>query len=152
MPANKSLAGLPIADSMANLMLPGRVADVVTPLLKNHRLVYRPWGHYENIYEGEFNKVKRITVNAGASLSTQMHQHRAEHWVVVNGTAEVIKGSETFTLEANQSIYLPQGVVHSLANKTNTPLEIIEVQTGNYLEEDDIIRLEDKYGRNVSSM
>ena len=120
--------------------------------LKNHRLVYRPWGHYENIYEGEFNKVKRITVNAGASLSTQMHQHRAEHWVVVNGTAEVIKGSETFTLEANQSIYLPQGVVHSLANKTNTPLEIIEVQTGNYLEEDDIIRLEDKYGRNVSSM
>ena len=120
--------------------------------LKNHRLVYRPWGHYENIYEGEFNKVKCITVNAGASLSTQMHQHRAEHWVVVNGTAEVVKGSKTFTLEANQSIYLPQGVVHSLANKTNTPLEIIEVQTGNYLEEDDIIRLEDKYGRNVSSM
>lgn len=112
-----------------------------------HRVVYRPWGHYDTICSGSRDLVKRITVKAGAKLSKQMHHHRAEHWVVVRGTAQVTKGDETFILAENESVYLPLGVTHSLKNPGKIPLEIIEVQTGSYLGEDDIVRFEDLYGR-----
>lgn len=113
-----------------------------------HRKVYRPWGWYDSIDEGENFKVKRIQVNPKASLSLQKHKYRSEHWVVVKGTAEVTCGTEVKTLQANESAYIPLGEVHRLANPTNDSLEIIEVQSGTYLGEDDIIRLEDNYGRN----
>jgi mannose-1-phosphate guanylyltransferase len=112
-----------------------------------HREIYRPWGKYDSVDHGERYQVKRITVNPGAKLSVQMHHHRAEHWVVVSGSALVTNGSETFTLSENQSTYIPVGVVHALENPANVPLEIIEVQSGSYLGEDDIVRLEDIYGR-----
>lgn len=112
-----------------------------------HREVYRPWGKYDSIDKGECYQVKRITVKPGEKLSLQMHHHRAEHWVVVSGTARVTNGDETFTLSENQSTYIPLGVVHALENPGKTPLEIIEIQTGSYLGEDDIVRLEDRYGR-----
>lgn len=115
---------------------------------KHHRTVYRPWGHSDSICTvGERDQVKRITVKPGGKLSVQKHNHRAEHWVVVKGTAHVTKGDETFSVSENQSVYIPVGVVHSLENLGNSPLEIIEVQTGNYFGEDDIIRLHDIYGR-----
>lgn len=113
----------------------------------HHRTVYRPWGHYDSICFGERDQVKRITVKPGAKLSIQKHHHRSEHWVVVKGTANVTKGNEEVLLSENQSIYLPLGIVHALENPGKIPLEIIEVQTGSYLGEDDIIRYEDKYGR-----
>jgi mannose-1-phosphate guanylyltransferase/mannose-6-phosphate isomerase len=109
--------------------------------------VHRPWGCYYRIDEGRRFKVKRIQVNPGASLSLQKHHERAEHWVVVSGTAEVTCGDKKFLLTENQSTYIPLGEVHRLANPGPTPLEIIEVQSGSYLGEDDIIRLEDTYGR-----
>jgi len=112
-----------------------------------HRKVHRPWGWYDSIDEGERFKVKRILVKPGASLSLQKHQHRAEHWVVVSGTAEVTNGHKILRLTENQSTYIPQGEVHRLANPGAVPLEIIEVQSGGYLGEDDIHRLEDHYGR-----
>ena len=112
-----------------------------------HREVYRPWGKYDSIDRGECYQVKRITVNPGARLSLQMHHHRAEHWVVVSGTAKVTKGSETMVLFKNESVYLPLGVVHALENPGRVNLELIEVQSGDYLGEDDIVRLDDKYGR-----
>jgi mannose-1-phosphate guanylyltransferase / mannose-6-phosphate isomerase len=112
-----------------------------------HRKVVRPWGWYDSVDEGERFKVKRIQVKPGASLSLQMHHHRAEHWIVVKGTAEITNGDEVITLTENQSTYIPQGQTHRLANPGNTPLEIIEVQSGSYLGEDDIVRFEDKYGR-----
>ena len=112
-----------------------------------HRQVYRPWGNYQGIDEGERFQVKRIVVSPGAQLSLQMHHHRAEHWVVVRGTAKVTKGDESFMLSENQSTYIPLGVVHRLENPGNIPLEIIEVQSGSYLGEDDIVRYEDQYGR-----
>jgi mannose-1-phosphate guanylyltransferase/mannose-6-phosphate isomerase len=112
-----------------------------------HRKVHRPWGWYDSIDEGERFKVKRIQVNPGASLSLQKHHHRAEHWVVVKGTAEVTNGDNTILLAENQSTYIPQGEIHRLANPGATPLEIIEVQSGSYLGEDDIVRFEDNYGR-----
>lgn len=112
-----------------------------------HRKVYRPWGWYDNIDEGFGFKVKRIWVNPGAALSLQKHQHRAEHWIVVEGKAEVTCNQKTFVLEKNQSTYIPLGAVHRLANYEETPLQIIEVQSGDYLEEDDIIRFADNYGR-----
>jgi mannose-1-phosphate guanylyltransferase/mannose-6-phosphate isomerase len=112
-----------------------------------HRKVARPWGWYDSVDEGERFKVKRIQVKPGASLSLQMHHHRAEHWIVVKGVAEITNGDQVMTLRENQSTYIPQGQTHRLANKGSEPLEIIEVQSGSYLGEDDIVRFEDTYGR-----
>lgn len=112
-----------------------------------HREVYRPWGKYDGVDKGDRYQVKRITVNPGATLSVQKHLHRAEHWVIVKGTAKVTKGEETIMVSENQSIYIPLGEIHALENPGKIPLELIEVQSGSYLGEDDIIRFEDKYGR-----
>jgi mannose-1-phosphate guanylyltransferase/mannose-6-phosphate isomerase len=112
-----------------------------------HRKVYRPWGWYDSIDEGSRFKVKRIQVKPKASLSLQKHHHRAEHWVVVKGTAEITCGDKTLLLSENQSTYIPLGQIHRLANPGNIPLEIIEVQSGSYLGEDDILRIEDDYNR-----
>ena len=112
-----------------------------------HRKVHRPWGWYDSIDEGGRFKVKRIQVKPGASLSLQKHHHRAEHWVVVSGTAKITNGSKVLLLTENQSTYIPLGEVHRLANPGTIPLEIIEVQSGSYLGEDDIVRFEDTYGR-----
>jgi mannose-1-phosphate guanylyltransferase len=112
-----------------------------------HREVYRPWGKYDSVDQGDRYQVKRITVKPGAKLSVQMHHHRAEHWVVVSGSARVKNGSDTFLLSENESTYIPVGVVHALENPGKLPLEIIEIQSGSYLGEDDIVRLSDKYGR-----
>lgn len=112
-----------------------------------HRRVHRPWGSYEGIDKGERFQVKRISVKPGASLSLQMHHHRAEHWIVVRGTARVVRGDEEFLLSENQSTYIPIGVTHRLENPGTLPLELIEVQSGSYLGEDDIVRFEDHYGR-----
>ncbi len=113
-----------------------------------HRLVNRPWGCYDSVDAGERFQVKRITVKPGAKLSLQKHHHRAEHWIVVKGTAEVTCDDKTFLLTENQSTYIPLGSVHRLANPGKVPLELVEVQSGSYLGEDDIVRLEDQYGRN----
>ena len=113
----------------------------------HHRRVFRPWGNYESIDEGERFLVKRIVVNPGASLSLQRHKHRAEHWVVVTGTAKVTRGDEVLELHEDESTYIPVGMKHRLENLTKVPLEIIEVQTGGYLGEDDIERFDDVYGR-----
>ena len=112
-----------------------------------HREVCRPWGKYDSVDYGECYQVKRITVKPGAKLSVQMHHHRAEHWVVVSGTAKVTNGDITFLLSENESTYIPIGTVHALENPGQLPLEIIEVQSGSYLGEDDIVRLSDMYGR-----
>lgn len=112
-----------------------------------HRKVYRPWGAYDSIDNGARFQVKRITVKPGATLSLQMHHHRAEHWIVVSGTAEVTRGEEVILLTENQSTYIPLGVTHRLKNPGKLPLELIEVQSGSYLGEDDIVRFEDQYGR-----
>jgi mannose-1-phosphate guanylyltransferase/mannose-6-phosphate isomerase len=112
-----------------------------------HRKVTRPWGWYDSIDEGARFKVKRIQVKPGASLSLQMHYHRAEHWIVVKGIAHIVNGDQELTLSENQSTYIPQGQTHRLSNPGSEPLEIIEVQSGSYLGEDDIIRFEDIYGR-----
>jgi mannose-1-phosphate guanylyltransferase/mannose-6-phosphate isomerase len=117
------------------------------PEASKHRRVYRPWGHYEGIDTGERFQVKRIVVMPGCALSLQRHLHRAEHWVVVRGTAAVTIGAEQKTIHENESTYIPIGTVHRLANPGKIPLELIEVQTGSYLGEDDIIRLDDVYGR-----
>jgi len=130
------------------------VKDIVADLkkddrkeAKHHRTVYRPWGHYDSICFGERDQVKRISVKPGAKLSLQKHFHRSEHWVVVKGTARVTKGEEVLTISENESVYLPVGIVHALENPGKIMLELIEVQTGSYLGEDDIVRLEDIYGR-----
>lgn len=112
-----------------------------------HREVFRPWGSYDSIGNGERFQVKRITVKPGAKLSLQMHHHRAEHWIVVSGTAQITNGDKEYLLTENQSTYIPLGVVHSLANPGKVPLELIEIQSGSYLGEDDIVRFEDRYGR-----
>ncbi len=112
-----------------------------------HSKVYRPWGSYEGLVSGERFQVKLITVKPGARLSVQMHHHRAEHWIIVKGTAKVQRGDETILLTENQSTFIPLGTVHSLENPGKIPLELIEVQSGSYLGEDDIVRLEDMYGR-----
>ena len=114
----------------------------------HHSRVYRPWGFYQSLHDGDRFQVKRITVNVGASLSLQMHHHRAEHWIVVNGTAEVTRGNEQFVLNENESTYISPCTVHRLANPGKVPLNLIEVQSGAYLGEDDIVRYEDSYGRN----
>lgn len=112
-----------------------------------HREVYRPWGKYDSIDKGDRYQAKRITVKPGARLSIQKHHHRAEHWVVVSGTANVTIGDRSFIMQENESTYIPIGEVHSLENPGKVPLEIIEIQTGSYLGEDDIVRLNDIYGR-----
>jgi len=112
-----------------------------------HRKVFRPWGYYEALDHGPGFQVKRIMVNAGASLSLQKHHHRAEHWVVVSGTARVTRDEAVFELSENESTYIPLGAVHRLVNPGARPLEIIEIQSGSYLGEDDIVRFEDHYGR-----
>jgi mannose-1-phosphate guanylyltransferase len=114
---------------------------------EHHREVYRPWGKYDSIDSGERYQAKRITVKPGAKLSVQMHHHRAEHWVVVSGTAKVTNGGKTFILSENESTYIPIGAVHALENSGTVDLELIEVQSGSYLGEDDIVRLSDNYGR-----
>jgi mannose-1-phosphate guanylyltransferase len=114
---------------------------------KLHREVYRPWGKYDSVDNGERFQVKRITVKPGAKLSVQMHHHRAEHWIVVSGTAMVTNGDKQIMLTENQSTYIPIGVIHALENPGKVDLELIEVQSGSYLGEDDIVRFEDRYGR-----
>jgi mannose-1-phosphate guanylyltransferase len=117
------------------------------PEFEFHREVFRPWGSYDSINSSERYQVKRITVKPGEKLSVQMHHHRAEHWVVVAGTAKVTNGDETFLLTENESTYIPIGIVHALENPGKVPLELIEVQSGSYLGEDDIVRFSDRYGR-----
>jgi mannose-1-phosphate guanylyltransferase/mannose-6-phosphate isomerase len=112
-----------------------------------HRKVYRPWGWYDSIEMGENFQVKKLHIKPGAKLSLQMHYKRAEQWVVVSGIATIVNGEDTLTLGKGNSTYIPVGVVHSLENKTDKLLEIIEVQSGEYLGEDDIVRFEDSYGR-----
>ncbi len=118
------------------------------PEAELHRKVHRPWGWYDGIDQGERFQVKRIVVRPGASLSLQMHHHRAEHWIVVSGTAKVTRGEETLLVGENQSTYIPLGTLHRLENPGHIPLEMIEVQSGSYLGEDDIVRFDDHYGRN----
>jgi len=117
----------------------------------NHKLVHRPWGRYRAIMEGRRFQVKQIVVNPGGVLSLQTHRHRAEHWIVVEGTAKVTRGDETFPLHENQSTYIPLGARHRLENPGKSPLRLIEVQSGEYLGEDDIVRLQDAYGRSSVS-
>jgi mannose-1-phosphate guanylyltransferase/mannose-1-phosphate guanylyltransferase/mannose-6-phosphate isomerase len=112
-----------------------------------HRKAYRPWGHYDLVDTGERHQTKRIVVKPGGKLSVQKHHHRAEHWVVVKGTAMVTKGDEKLLITENESIYIPLGIVHCLENPGVIPLEIVEVQSGSYLGEDDIVRFDDQYGR-----
>lgn len=117
------------------------------PEVTHHREVYRPWGSYDSIDMGERFQVKRIVVKPGAKLSVQMHHHRAEHWIVVSGTAKVTVDDDSFLMTENESTYIPIGAVHALENPGKLPLEMIEVQSGSYLGEDDIVRFEDRYGR-----
>jgi mannose-1-phosphate guanylyltransferase/mannose-6-phosphate isomerase len=117
------------------------------PEATDHKRVHRPWGYYESIDMGERFQVKRIVVIPGGMLSLQKHRHRSEHWVVVRGTAEVTLGEQVRAVHENESIYIPIGSVHRMANKGKIPLELIEVQTGSYLGEDDIERIEDIYKR-----
>ncbi|KUZ81439.1 LPS biosynthesis protein [Burkholderia ubonensis] len=126
-----------------------RLKTARQPQVCEHRKVQRPWGHYDSIDLGERFQVKRIVVEPGKRLSLQMHYHRAEHWIVVRGTAKVTRGSDTFLLSENESTYIAVGEVHRLENPGRIPLEIIEVQSGNYLGEDDIVRFDDQYGRSV---
>ncbi len=118
--------------------------------INNHRKVYRPWGYYDSIDAGSRFQVKRIVVKPGEKLSVQMHHHRAEHWIVVSGTASVTNGEKTFLVSENQSTYIPIGEIHALENPGAIPLEMIEVQSGSYLGEDDIVRFDDRYGRSDS--
>jgi mannose-1-phosphate guanylyltransferase/mannose-6-phosphate isomerase len=118
------------------------------PQAVTHQRVARPWGWYDSIGRGGNFQVKRIGVRPGAALSLQRHQQRAEHWIVVRGRAEVTVGGQIFSLSANESTYIPRGTIHRLRNTSDTEIEIIEIQTGEYLEEDDIERLDDVYGRN----
>ena len=133
-----------VKEVVGQLQVQGRIEG------KLHRKVHRPWGWYLEVDEGSRFKVKRIMVNSGASLSLQLHHHRAEHWVVVQGEAEITNGDEVFRLQENQSTYIPVGQKHRLANPGQIPLEIVEVQSGSHLSEDDIVRFEDHYGRTSS--
>ncbi|MCP9904134.1 mannose-1-phosphate guanylyltransferase/mannose-6-phosphate isomerase [Cyanobium sp. BA5m-21] len=129
----------------------GRLEREGAPESKAHRKIYRPWGSYDGVTEGERWQVKRIVVNPGASLSLQMHHHRAEHWIVVQGTAVVEKDGNLELVGENQSTYIPLGCRHRLSNPGKIPVELIEVQSGPYLGEDDIVRFEDRYGRSDAS-
>lgn len=124
-----------------------RLKESNRPETQMHRKVYRPWGFYDSVDTGQRFQVKRITVNAGEKLSVQKHHHRAEHWVVVSGTAKVTLGNKELLVTENQSTYIPVGEVHALENPGKIPLQLIEVQTGSYLGEDDIVRFDDLYGR-----
>lgn len=144
----------PDAVLVASAFAAERVKDVVATLrargiavATQHRRVARPWGEYDAIDAGDRFQVKRITVKPGERLSLQMHHHRAEHWIVVRGTAKVTRGDESFLLSENESTYIPLGTVHRLENPGRVPLEMIEVQSGSYLGEDDIVRFDDTYGR-----
>jgi mannose-1-phosphate guanylyltransferase/mannose-6-phosphate isomerase len=130
-----------VKELVADLRAQGRSEAI------SHRRVHRPWGHYEGVDVGERFQVKRIVVMPGCALSLQRHMHRAEHWVVVRGTAAVTIREEQHTVHENESVYIPIGAVHRLANPGKIALELIEVQTGSYLGEDDIVRLDDVYGR-----
>ena len=123
-----------------------------SPEGKAHRKIYRPWGHYTSVVEDSRWQVKRISVKPGASLSLQMHHHRAEHWIVVRGTAIVERDGEEQLLGENQSTYIPLGCKHRLSNPGKIPVELIEVQSGEYLGEDDIVRFQDRYGRSDLSI
>jgi mannose-1-phosphate guanylyltransferase/mannose-6-phosphate isomerase len=112
-----------------------------------HKRSYRPWGYYQSVDHGPRYQVKRIVVKPGERLSLQKHHHRAEHWIVVRGTAEVTRGNEVILVHENESIFLPIGTIHRMANPGKINLELIEVQTGSYLGEDDIVRIEDVYNR-----
>ncbi|MCH2037159.1 MAG: mannose-1-phosphate guanylyltransferase/mannose-6-phosphate isomerase [Rickettsiales bacterium] len=139
-----------VADKKQSQKVKNAVALLKTDnadLVQNHRRVYRPWGYYESINARQRHQVKRINVKPGAKLSLQMHYHRAEHWVIVRGTAKVTCGDTVSLLSENQSIYIPYGVVHRVENPGKLDLDIIEVQSGSYLGEDDIVRFEDQYGR-----
>jgi mannose-1-phosphate guanylyltransferase/mannose-6-phosphate isomerase len=127
--------------------LVSRLKELKRPEHSLHREVFRPWGSYDSLENGPRFQVKRLKVKPGATLSLQLHHHRAEHWVVVAGTARVTRGDEVFLLEENQSTYIPVGMKHRIENPGSVPLEIIEVQSGSYLGEDDIVRFEDRYGR-----
>jgi mannose-1-phosphate guanylyltransferase/mannose-6-phosphate isomerase len=127
--------------------LVARIKADRSPEADAHRKVRRPWGFYDSIDQGDRFQVKRIVVEPGSRLSLQLHHHRAEHWVVVRGTAMVTRGEERFLLSENESTYIPLGVRHRLENPGKVPLEIIEVQSGSYLGEDDIVRFDDTYGR-----
>jgi mannose-1-phosphate guanylyltransferase/mannose-6-phosphate isomerase len=116
-----------------------------------HREVFRPWGSYDSLENGQRFQVKSLRVKPGGQLSLQLHHHRAEHWIVVSGTARITRGEEVFLLEENQSTYIPLGVKHRIENPGKIPLHIIEVQSGGYLGEDDIVRFKDRYGREGSS-
>ena len=153
--SNLVIIDTPDALLIANKQNSQKIKNIVEKLKKNnryevdnHRKVYRPWGSFDSIERGDGFQVKRIVVNPSAKLSLQKHQYRSEHWVVIKGIAMVTCGEELFELKENESTYIPQNTVHRLENQTNTPLEIIEIQTGSYLGEDDIIRLEDDYQRN----
>ena len=158
--AASNIADLIVIDTQDALLVTTRdnslsVKNIVKKLKKNkrteienHRKVYKPWGYYDSIDTGYNFQVKRILVNPGAKLSLQKHLHRSEHWVVVSGVAKITCGKKIYNLEKNQSTYIPKGEIHRLENIENYPLEIIEVQTGNYLGEDDIIRLKDDFQRN----
>ena len=158
--AASNIADLIVIDTQDALLVTTRdnslsIKNIVKKLKKNkrteienHRKVYKPWGYYDSIDTGYNFQVKRILVNPGAKLSLQKHLHRAEHWVVVSGVAKITCGKKIYNLEKNQSTYIPKGEIHRLENIENYPLEIIEVQTGNYLGEDDIIRLKDDFQRN----
>ena len=158
--AASNIADLIVIDTQDALLVTTRdnslsIKNIVKKLKKNkrteienHRKVYKPWGYYDSIDTGYNFQVKRILVNPGAKLSLQKHLHRAEHWVVVSGVAKITCGKKIYNLEKNQSTYIPKGEIHRLENIESYPLEIIEVQTGNYLGEDDIIRLKDDYQRN----
>jgi len=158
--AASNIADLIVIDTQDALLVTTRdnslsIKNIVKKLKKNkrteienHRKVYKPWGYYDSIDTGHNFQVKRILVNPGAKLSLQKHLHRAEHWVVVSGVAKITCGKKIYNLEKNQSTYIPKGEIHRLENIESYPLEIIEVQTGNYLGEDDIIRLKDDYQRN----
>ena len=124
-----------------------RLSDAQRTEATQHRKIFRPWGSYDSIGTGKRFQVKRISVKQGAKLSLQMHHHRAEHWVVVSGTAKITNGENEYLLTENQSTYIPVGIVHSLENPGKIPLELIEIQSGEYLGEDDIVRLQDRYGR-----
>ena len=136
-----------MASSQGIKALVGRLRELERKELTEHRTVYRPWGHYDSLNIGGRFQVKRITVKPGAKLSLQKHFHRSEHWVVVHGTAIVTNGDEDIMLSENQSTYIPLGTMHRLHNPGSIPLELIEVQSGSYLGEDDIVRVGDVYGR-----
>ena len=131
-------------------LIASRLKETGRPEWELHREVYRPWGRYDSVDQGDRYQVKRITVKPGAKLSVQMHHHRAEHWVVVSGTARITNGDKTFLLSENESTFIPIGVVHALENPGKVNLELIEVQSGSYLGEDDIVRFEDRYGRQAN--